>query len=81
MKFNNILQRLHIQRIVQNYYHVSGVCVTNNNGFWIERLDLLTASFTITHNHDQLQELTINLQQKPSSLTAEDSPHSRSLSF
>jgi hypothetical protein len=35
--------------------------VTNNNGFWIGRLDLLTASFTITHNHNHLQELKINL--------------------
>jgi hypothetical protein len=27
--------------------------MTNNNGFWIGWLDLLTASFTITHNHNQ----------------------------
>jgi hypothetical protein len=36
---------------------------------------------TITHNHNQLQKLTINLQPNPSSLTAEVSLHSRSLSF
>jgi hypothetical protein len=52
-------------------------CVTNNNGFWIGWLDLLTASSTISRNHNQLQELTINLQPNPSSLTAEDSLHSR----
>jgi hypothetical protein len=40
-------------------------------------LDVLTASFTITRNHNQLQELTINLQPNPSSSTAEDSVHSR----
>jgi hypothetical protein len=40
----------------------------------------LTAFFTITRNHNQLQYLTINLQPNPSSLTAEDSPHSRSRS-
>jgi hypothetical protein len=54
--------------------------VTNNNGFWIGWLNLLTVSFTITRNHNQLQEITINLQPYPSSLTAEDSPHSRSRS-
>jgi hypothetical protein len=52
-----------------------------NNEFWIGRLDLLTAPFKITRNHKQLQELPFNLQPNPSSLTAEDSPHSRSLSF
>jgi hypothetical protein len=55
--------------------------VTNNNGFWIGWLDLMTASFTITRNRDQLQELTINLQPNSSSLTDEDSPHSLSLLF
>jgi hypothetical protein len=54
--------------------------VTNNNGFWIGWLDLLTPSFTITSNHNQLQEFTVNLQPNPSSLTAEDSLHSRSRS-
>jgi hypothetical protein len=34
--------------------------VTNNNGFWIEWLDLLTPSYTISLNHYQLQQLTIN---------------------
>jgi hypothetical protein len=34
--------------------------VTNNNGFWIGRLDLLTPSCTISLNHNQLQQLTIN---------------------
>jgi hypothetical protein len=33
--------------------------VTNNNGFWIGWLDLLTPFFTITLNHNQLQQLTI----------------------
>jgi hypothetical protein len=34
---------------------LSGVygSVTNNNGFWIGLLDLLTPSFTITGNHNQ----------------------------
>jgi hypothetical protein len=27
--------------------------VTNNNGFWIGRLDLLTPSFTVALNHNQ----------------------------
>jgi hypothetical protein len=54
--------------------------VTNNIGFWIGWLDLLTASFTITRNHNQLQYPTINLQPNSSSLTAEDSLHSRSSS-
>jgi hypothetical protein len=52
-------------------------CVSNNNGFWIGWLDLLTASFTISHNH-KLQEITVNLQSNPSSLTAKDSLHSLS---
>jgi hypothetical protein len=54
------------------------VSVTNNNGFWIGWLDLLTPSVTISLNRNQLQELTLNLQPNPSSSTAEDSPHSRS---
>jgi hypothetical protein len=49
--------------------------VTNNNGFWIGWLDLLAASFTITRNHNQLQEVTINLQPNPSSLSDEDRPN------
>jgi hypothetical protein len=43
-------------------------------------MDLLTPSLTISLNHNQLQELTINLQPKPSSLTAKDSLHSHSRS-
>jgi hypothetical protein len=35
------------------------VSVTNSNRFWIVQLDLLTASFTVTHNHNQLKELTV----------------------
>jgi hypothetical protein len=35
--------------------------VTNNNWFWIGWLDLLTPSFTISLNHNQLEQLTINL--------------------
>jgi hypothetical protein len=54
--------------------------VITNNGLWIRWLDLLTASFAITRNHNQLQELAINLQPNPSSLTAEISLHSLSLS-
>jgi hypothetical protein len=50
--------------------------VTNNSGFCTGWLDLLTTSFTITRNHNQLQELTINLQPNPSFLTAEDPLHS-----
>jgi hypothetical protein len=34
--------------------------VTNNKAFWIEWLDLLTSSFTITLNYNQLQQLTID---------------------
>jgi hypothetical protein len=34
--------------------------VTNNNGYWIGWLDLLTPSFTIALNHNQLQQLIIN---------------------
>jgi hypothetical protein len=34
--------------------------VTNNNGFWTGWLDLLTPSFIITLNYNQLQYLTIN---------------------
>jgi hypothetical protein len=52
--------------------------VTNNNGFWIGWLDLLTPCSTITLNQNQLKQLAINLQPNPSSLTVEDSLHSRS---
>jgi hypothetical protein len=34
--------------------------MTNKNGFWIGWLDLLTPPFTISLNHNQLQQLTIN---------------------
>jgi hypothetical protein len=50
--------------------------VTNNNGFWIGWLDLLTPSCTVSLNHSQLHEFTIHLQPNPSYLTAEDSLHS-----
>jgi hypothetical protein len=43
-------------------------------------LDLLAHSCTISVNHNQLQQLTINLQPNPSSLTAEDSLQTRSRS-
>jgi hypothetical protein len=52
--------------------------VTNNNGFCIGWLDLLTPSCTISRNHNHLQEH--NFQPNHSSLTAEDSLHSRSRS-
>jgi hypothetical protein len=35
--------------------------MTNNNGFWIGWLDLLTPSFIFTLSYSQLQQLTINL--------------------
>jgi hypothetical protein len=35
-------------------------------------------SFTITHNHNNLQQLTINLQANHTSFTAKDSLHSDS---
>jgi hypothetical protein len=34
--------------------------VTNNNGLWIGWLYLLTSTFTISLNHNQLRQLTIN---------------------
>jgi hypothetical protein len=39
-------------------------------------IGFIDSSFTITRNHNNLQNLTINLQPNPSSLTAEDSLHS-----
>jgi hypothetical protein len=48
------------------------------NGFWIRWLDLLTPSFTISLNHNQSKWFPVNLQPNPSSLSAEDSLHSRS---
>jgi hypothetical protein len=50
--------------------------LTNNKGFWIGWLDLLTASFTISLKHNQLRTNTQNIQLNSSSLTAEDSFHS-----
>jgi hypothetical protein len=41
-------------------------------------LDLLTASFTVSLNYHQVQELTVNLQSNLCSLTDENSPHSNS---
>jgi hypothetical protein len=54
---------LHENRVLSRVYG----CVTNNNKFWIGWLDLLTASFTVTHNHNQS--------------SAEDSLHPHSFSF
>jgi hypothetical protein len=31
-----------LESLLRKYFHVLGVCVTNNNGFWIGWLDLLT---------------------------------------
>jgi hypothetical protein len=55
------------------YCHVFYCSVTNNNRFWIGWLHLLTPSFTVSVNHNQLKELSVNHQSNPSSLTAEDS--------
>jgi hypothetical protein len=41
------------RRLWWEYCHVFRV-TTNNNGFWFGRLDLLTLSFTITLDHQQL---------------------------
>jgi hypothetical protein len=64
----------------RRYCHVVYGCVTNNNWFWIKWLHLSTPCIKMSLNHNQLQELTINLQSNPSSLTAEYSLHSRSRS-
>jgi hypothetical protein len=54
--------------------------VTNNNGFWVGWLDLLTPSFKITLNYNQLQQLTIHTILAPfifsrlSSLTTSELP-------
>jgi hypothetical protein len=52
MSFENIKV---LDIIIQKNIILSRVydCVTNNNGFWIGWLDLLTASLTITLNHNQ----------------------------
>jgi hypothetical protein len=51
--------------------------LTNKRGLdWMIRF--IDHSFTITRNGNQLRELTINLQPRTSSLTAEDSLHSDS---
>jgi hypothetical protein len=43
--------------LISHYYcHISGVGVTNNNGFWIQWLDL----FTLLYNYNQLWQLTLN---------------------
>jgi hypothetical protein len=44
-------------RIILSHFYGS---MTNNNGFWIGSLDLLTSSFTINLNRNKLQQLTIN---------------------
>jgi hypothetical protein len=67
----------HIVTLINILSRVYG-SVINNNGFWIGLLDLLTPFLTIIRNHNQLHELTIKLQPKPSSLATGDSPHSRS---
>jgi hypothetical protein len=60
--------------------HVFLAPLTNNNGFWIGLLNLLTPSIKISFNHNQLQQITANLQPNPSSLTAEGPLHSHSRS-
>jgi hypothetical protein len=61
----NLLSSTHL--IIQTFYilytiywHVWGVCVTNNNRIWIGCLDLLPSSIIITLNYNQFQQLTIN---------------------
>jgi hypothetical protein len=53
---------------------------TNTNRFWTGWLDLVTPSCIISLNHNQFTTTQIYLQPNPSSLTAEDSLHSRSRS-
>jgi hypothetical protein len=67
---------------MKRYKHDVSVygCVTNNNGVWDWMIGFIDHSFTITLNHNQLQELTINLQPNSSSWNDEDSLHFRSLS-
>jgi hypothetical protein len=65
---DRIIKYVSVCFVADGYYRgqfilprVSG-SVTNNNGIWIGRSDLVTPYCTITHNQNQLQELTINLQ-------------------
>jgi hypothetical protein len=71
--FRKIIYLLTYFWFIWRYCHVSMVVttsdtkmsrvrssMTNNNGFRIGWLVLLTPSFTITLNHNQLQQLTIN---------------------
>jgi hypothetical protein len=52
--------------------------MTNNNGFWIGRLDLLTLLLQSLLIKINLQQPTINLQPNSATLTAEDSLRFRS---
>jgi hypothetical protein len=47
----NILQIFTSNKLILSRIYGS---VTNNNGFWIRLLDLLTTSVTIYLNHNQL---------------------------
>jgi hypothetical protein len=61
-----------IMNELQAFWHVFGVSVTNNSGFWIWWLDLLP----LLYNYNKLLQLRISLQLNPSSLTVEASLHS-----
>jgi hypothetical protein len=52
--------------------------MTNNNEFWVGWLDFVTVYFTITRNHNHLQELIINLYPNSSFL---DCPRLAPFSF
>jgi hypothetical protein len=49
----------HYRLASSSYSHVSGVCVTNNNGFCIIWLDLLAHPFTVSLNHNQFIALSL----------------------
>jgi beta-glucanase (GH16 family) len=51
-----ILPFVFVDKILSRVYS----SVTSNNAVWIGWLDLLTPSFTIILNHDQLQEFTVS---------------------
>jgi hypothetical protein len=78
--FSNWVTLIWIHNKVTQFKNIDIGSVTNNNGFWIRWLDLLTSSSAVSLNHNQLQSLTINLQPNTSFLTEEDPLHSCSRS-